>query len=83
QDGTDAHDYANAIAMAGDGSVVIAGYSRGDLMGRNSGDDDSSSLFPQWLGGDFSAIKLDSHGAEVWRWQVKTKDAFYDRGGTV
>lgn len=72
QDGTVGHDLANAVAMAQDGSVVIAGHSRGDLLDRTTDeDDDSETLFPQWLGGDFAAIKLDSGGAEVWRWQVR------------
>lgn len=71
QDGTVDHDWANAVAVAEDGSAVLAGASRGDFMGRRTGSSDSSTSSSQWLGGDFAAIKLDSEGAEVWRWQVR------------
>lgn len=72
QDGTVGHDLANAVAMAEDGSVVIAGHSRGDLLGLGTVENsDSTTLSPQWLGGGFAAIKLDSDGTEMWRWQVR------------
>lgn len=72
QDGIVGHDIANAVAMAEDGSVVIAGHSRGHFLDRSTVEaDNSSTLFPHWLGGDFAAIKLDSGGAELWRWQVR------------
>lgn len=85
QDGTVGHDLANAVAIAEDGSVVIAGHSRGDFLGLGTVEGkDSSSLSPRWLGGDFAAIKLDSSGAEVWRWQVRRQSpirAAAHRGG--
>lgn len=50
--------------MADDGSVVMVGKSNGDLM-------DSSSSSPVADAYNFVAVKLDSEGAEVWRWQVR------------
>lgn len=64
QGGTVEKDWANAVAVSEDGSVVIAGISHGDFAWL-----DKSS---HRLGGDFLAIKLDSEGAEMWRWQVRT-----------
>ena len=45
--------------MAGDGSVVLAGASSGNWSGLNRG------------GQDFAAVKIDSDGNEIWRWQVR------------
>lgn len=47
--------------MAGDGSVVIAGETRGNWDGTNAGD--------SWPV-DFAAFRLDKNGTEVWRYQV-------------
>lgn len=44
--------------MGGDGSLVLAGYTTGDLGGPNSGET------------DLVAVKLSSDGDVVWRWQV-------------
>lgn len=51
--------------MAEDGSVLIAGVSGGYFVGVNAGVSASSDLSAT------TAIKLDSRGTEVWRWQVK------------
>lgn len=58
-------DSANIVVMADDGSVLLAGDSGGDLVGVNPGVSASSDLSAT------IAIKLDSKGAAVWRWQVK------------
>ena len=57
--GTDETDVCYGVAMADDGSVVVAGYTWGDWDGVNAG------------GYDFVAIKLDAAGEEVWVWQVR------------
>lgn len=44
--------------MVEGGSVVLAGSTLGDWSGATAGNI------------DFAAVKLDSEGAEVWRWQV-------------
>lgn len=50
--------------MADDGSFVIAGQSSGNFTGIDSIDVELES--------NFAAIKLDSEGDEVWRWQVRS-----------
>ncbi|CAN0213505.1 unnamed protein product [Ascophyllum nodosum] len=57
QDGTDELDQFWAIAAAGNGSVVLAGFTYGNWSGTSAGFS------------DFAAVKLDSTGTEVWRWQ--------------
>lgn len=57
--------------MADDGSVVIAGGSSGDFMDANDTVSSSSSQSPDVFETNFVAIKLDSEGVEVWRWQVR------------
>lgn len=59
QDGTDADDYTKNVVVGDDGSIVLSGYTEGDWNGLNAGE------------ADFSAVKLDSNGAELWRWQVR------------
>lgn len=59
QDGTERTDYFTCAAVGEDGSVVLAGESAGSWNGLKKG-----SL-------DFIAIKIDSEGEEMWRWQVK------------
>lgn len=59
--------------MAEDGSVVIAGYSSGDFVGAIAGVSDSSSTRSDWFESNFTAIKIDSEGSEVWAWQVRTQ----------
>jgi WW domain len=62
QTGTPANDYAYALAMdQSDSSVVLAGSTLGSLTGANAG----SSY-------DMCAIKLDSSGCEIWRYQIGT-----------
>lgn len=59
--GSGLDDEAKAIAAAGGGHVVIAGYTNGDFDGQNAGDETA----------DFVAVKLNgTDGSEVWRWQV-------------
>ena len=57
--GTEKRDECYAVAMADDGSVVVAGHTYGDWSGVNAGS------------ADFIAIKLDAAGEEVWVWQVR------------
>lgn len=59
QDGSTASDNFVASAMGPDGSVVLAGVTTGTWS-------------DSFVGGtfDFAAVKLDSNGDEVWRWQV-------------
>ncbi|CAN0334433.1 unnamed protein product, partial [Laminaria digitata] len=60
QDGGSGFDRLNAVSMAENGSCVTAGYYSGDWDGDyNVGGD------------DFAAVKLDVHGHEVWRRQVR------------
>ena len=58
QTGTAGEDSFNAAALTHNNSVVLAGYTYGNWNG-NVG------------GGDFAAVKLDSEGNELWRWQVR------------
>lgn len=49
-----------AVALADDGSAVLAGYTKGDWDGTNIGDE------------DFAAMGLDgSDGTLLWEWQVR------------
>lgn len=41
-----------------DGGIVLAGNSFGDWNGTNAGEE------------DFIAVKIDTDGKELWRWQV-------------
>lgn len=58
QNGTAEEDRFSALFEDEDGSVILAGYTRGVW------DSDSSG------GVDFAAVKLDKSGVELWRWQV-------------
>lgn len=58
QDDTGLGDYADGIAMADDGSVVVVGATLGDWSIPNVG------------GWDMAAFKLDADGALIWKWQV-------------
>lgn len=48
------------MALAEDGSAVLAGLAYGDWDGESSG-------FT-----DFAAVKVDRDGRELWRWQVSS-----------
>lgn len=74
QNGTgDNFEEAYAIAMAGDGSVVVAGVTEGDYEGgglsnsleRTESSDDYA---------DFLAVKLDENGTQLWSWQVQKQN---------
>lgn len=58
QDGTPEEDDLVEVILTPDGSIVLAGYTRGDWDGQNAGE------------ADFAAIKLDAEGNEIWRLQV-------------
>ena len=60
QGGTTEDDIIRGVASVSDGSVVLAGYTKGAWIGANDGSY------------DFAAVKLDAEGTEVWRWQVTT-----------
>ena len=60
QGGTTEDDIIRGVASGSDGSVVLAGYTKGAWIGANDGSY------------DFAAVKLDAEGTEVWRWQVTT-----------
>ena len=47
-----------SLAMAEDGSVVLAGSTTGDWNTTNAGEP------------DFAVLKLDGDGTLVWKWQV-------------
>lgn len=66
QDGTTSSDWGYGAAMAVDGSVVIRLYSSGNFAVSESSSSSSENL------GNVAAVKLDSQGEEVWRWQVQT-----------
>eukprot|EP00904_Undaria_pinnatifida_P006344 jgi/Undpi1/283/HiC_scaffold_1.g00279.m1 len=57
QGGTTEDDIIRGVASVSDGSVVLAGYTKGAWIGANDGSY------------DFAAVKLDAEGTEVWRWQ--------------
>lgn len=57
--GTQEKDKFNCVAVGKDGSAVLAGFSRGAWDGFISGSQ------------DFAAVKIDSDGSELWKWQVK------------
>jgi len=59
--GTEEDDYCNGVAMADDGSVILAGYTEGDWGEVNAGSN------------DFVAVKLDVAGEQVWVWQVRSR----------
>lgn len=58
QEGTGLNETFRAAVSGEDNSVILAGSSRGNWSGVNLGEM------------DFIAVKLDSDGKEVWRWQV-------------
>lgn len=58
QAGSDRNDRFYAAAAADDGSVVMCGCTYGSYAGPNHGYSDAV------------AVKLDSDGSELWRWQV-------------
>lgn len=52
-------DSGNGMTMAGaDDSIVLVGATSGDWAGATAGET------------DFAAVKVDSNGKEVWRWQA-------------
>ena len=59
--GTEEDDICRGVAMANDGSVILAGYTEGDLGEVNAGSS------------DFVAVKLDASGELVWVWQVGSR----------
>lgn len=59
QGGTAEDDRVFSILAEDDGSIVLAGVSRGAWGNSTTA-----------LTGDFAVVKLDDNGAEVWRWQV-------------
>lgn len=67
QAGTKEDDYAYMAVATSDGSIVLAGHTLGDWDGVNEGGE-----------GDFIAVKIDTDGRELWRWQVceRTEDRF-------
>lgn len=58
QEGSTESDFMKAAATFDDGAVVLAGYTSGDWHTRTNGGD------------DFAAIKLDTDGSVLWKWQV-------------
>ena len=60
QEGTDNEDQLNAAAMGDDGSVVLAGFTRGGW---------SMQLETTWRT-HLAAAKLDADGVLLWKWQV-------------
>lgn len=65
QGGSDANDRVNTVALAGDGSVILAGSTTGVWSEDNIGLK------------DFAASKLDSDGNLVWTWQVNCGSPLY------
>lgn len=50
-----------AVVIAQDGSIVLAGTATGDFSGTNIG------------GSDFIAVKLSPEMDEIWRWQASNR----------
>jgi hypothetical protein len=72
QTGTSSNDYAVSVAIdQSDSSIVLTGYTEGSLIGTNAGDN------------DIFAIKLNSSGSEVWRYQTGTSSNDYARGVAI
>jgi len=59
QDGTALNETFKAAVAAENSSVILAGSSRGNWSAVNVGEM------------DFIAVKLDSDGKELWRWQAR------------
>lgn len=60
QDGTEEEDGLLAITAGENGSIILAGQTRGTWQGDVSESDDL----------DFAAVKLKADGTELWRYQV-------------
>lgn len=58
QDGTSSDDEFNAAIAVPDGSIILAGYTRGRWETTDEGNQ------------DFAAVSLDADGKEMWRYQV-------------
>lgn len=63
QDAGTGREVGRGLAIADDGSILLAGYTTGDWDGENAGLQ------------DFAAVKLDSYSNESWRWQVSPRGA--------
>ena len=59
QNGTSGEDELRSVAIAQDGSIVVAGGTSGSYDRESEG------------GFDFVALKLDSNGNVQWAWQVR------------
>lgn len=53
----------NGVAVTENNSVVLVGYTEGRFANQSIGE------------GDFAAVKIDSDGHEVWRWQASSNNA--------
>lgn len=62
QEGSEGSDFLTDAAAVADGGVVVTGYYNGTWNGETSSGET-----------DFAAVKLDSDGDVVWRWQVNYK----------
>lgn len=71
QDGTGGSDAATDVTMADDGSVVLVARSSGDFTSVDATGSSFYSYYSATIEYNFIAVKLDSEGAEVWRWQVR------------
>lgn len=56
--GTEVEDHCKGVVITDDGSVIVAGETRGDWGGINAGKM------------DFVAVKLNASGEQIWVWQV-------------
>lgn len=61
QFGSSGEDYAKSVTAGSDGSIVVVGYTEGDMGGTNAGE------------ADFAVMKLDASGTLLWIWQVLDK----------
>ena len=59
QNGTANFDKVCAAVVTADGNIVLSGYTDGDFDGTQIGSYDAA------------AVKLDTDGQELWRYQVK------------
>lgn len=65
QDGTTGSDSIYGVAIGIDGSIFLAGETLGDWNVANQGLT------------DFTVVKLDADGNEIWIWQVRWKTCLY------
>ena len=71
QDGTAEFDFLRGVVVQANGSILLAGGTEGDWVGKNPG------------GNDFVMVALSADGEELWRWQVTDSLPVFVRSRTL